>query len=533
MPKFLFTYLVSFFGFTSLFAQTTGADSLYGSYIDLGGELIHERADQDYSPSTSLTTSFNSALNYSPASYYPTQEARVRGKILFTPGQKHFLFKNELERKRKKIFPSLGWSIKIGADSFIVANNFDLYGKLGLIESAIPEACILLFMAQTEHFAFFQYSPAVGRSNIVVRKLSSQELISLPVNRKAFLEKAAQLFYDYPDLLELLNQKTMDYEQINDLIHFIRYSDALETGRPVGFTSSWNITEEAGKQTYFARVSRPENNWRLDFYNQQQDLIFSEHYAYDQPTVKEGEAIWYYPGTGIARKKTNHTKETSAVNKTLFVYFPNGQLHYRISTGATGKMFFAEVLSEEGNSVYDNSGTGTEEFYDSFSGRTIYREYKNFNLTASWYIDSRNRKIYQLADKNVRLRGFKFLSRSFSEESAYPEADLAEGTEGVVLVKFLITPEKEVESHEILQGLSSTIDAQVEKKLNYISQNIRFKSARHNKENVFQEIIMPVRFTLQRQASNSYYYDNSWMRHQQMMMQMSMPPPAAPNFSRF
>jgi hypothetical protein len=534
MQKLLLFLFLSLLGSTPLLAQVSNGETLYGSYIDLGGEFIHERADQDYIPSISLTTSLNYLMEYSPGSYYPAGEEVVSGEILYAPGNPHFLFKEHRTKKRKKLFPSIGSTFKIGADSFIVANDFDLYGRLGLIRNATPEASILQFMGKTEQFAFFRYTPAVGKPNYVVRRHSTRKLISLPVNRKAFSEKATDIFYQYPSLMELIQQKETDYEQFDDIIQFIRYSDALETGKPIGYTSSWNITDKPEEQVYFARVSRPEKNWKLDIYNQGRHLLFTEHYAYARPSVKEGEAIWYYSKTGIVRKKTSVSPEESTLHQNLYIYHRNGNLHYRINKTSSGKILYAEVLSEEGEPVIDHSGTGTETFHDASSGRTIHREFKNFYLTTSWYLDSQNRKIYQLADKNIRIRQFKSLSKSFSEGAKYPETDLLAGTEGVVLVKLLITPDKQVESYEILQGLSSSIDEEVLKKMDYISSHLKIKSGKHKGEKIFQEVVLPFRFTMLRQASNSYYYDHTWMRQNQIMMQqINMPPPPAPNFSRF
>lgn len=535
MQNLLLSLALYLLGTTALLAQTYRNDTLYGSYIDLSGALIHGHADQDYKPSRALSASPNSIQDYSPGIYYPIGEEAVSGKFLYTSGKQHFFFKESRNSKRKKVFPGIGWAVKIGADSFIVANNFATYGKLGLVRDAVSEPSMLQFMGKTEQFAFFQHLPAAGRANYLVRRHSSPELISLPVNRRAFLKTAEILFKDYPSLLALLQEKEVDQEQVSQIIQFIRYTEALQSGKPIGYSSSWNIIEDPSQQAYQAFVSQQETNWQLDFYNQAGQLLFTEQYAHAQPLKKEGNAFWFYPETGIVRKKTfyhDHGGNT-AVNRHQYVYYPNGNLHYRLTINSHGKTFFSEVLSETATPVLDSSGSGSEEFQDPATGRIIHREYKNFALEASWYMDSQHRKVYQLAKKNAKIRGYKSYSKSFSTGAKYPEADILAGTEGIVLVKLLITPDNRIENYEILQGLSPSIDSEVLRKLRFIYPGLRVKSGKHHREKVYQEMVLPILFSLQRQPSNTYYYNHFWM-HQQMMhqqMQMNITPP--PSFNRF
>lgn len=533
MQKLLLLLALYLLGTTALLAQNHRNDTLYGSYIDLSGTLIHEHADQDYNPSRFLSASVSAIQDYIPGFYYPPGEEAVSGKFIYTLGKKHFYFKEPENPKRKKIFPGLGWTVKIGTDSFIVADNFVIYGKLGIIRSAVSEASMLQFMGKTEHFAFFQYLPFSGRANYLVRRHNSSELISLPVNRRAFLEIADVLFKDYPSLLALIQNKEIDQEQVNQIIQFIRYTDALQSGKQIGYTSSWTITEDPDQQMYLAEVSRPESNWQLDFYKQAGQRLFTEQYSYSQPLKNAGEALWYYPETGIVRKKTSYQKESANTeNQYLYLYHPNGNLHYTIRTDSYGTSSYIQVNSEEGTALLDVSGNGREAFYDSASQRTIHREFKGFTLKASWYIDSQNRKIYQLAKRNARLRGYKSYRKRFSAEINYPDADILAGTEGIVLVKFLLTPEDRIINCEIIQGLSHSIDEEVSEKLKMISPTLKFRSGKHDKEKVFQEVIMPVRFNLLRNSNSTYHYNHFWM-HQMMHQQMQMNVTPPPSFSRF
>lgn len=525
--------LLSFFllSFSFLYGQTAPY-KLRGFYIDLYGQLIDERADQDYSPYNSLNVSFNSQTEYTPGVIYPAAGNSDRGYIQYQQGKNSFNFRKHRIAKKEKIELFSGLSMTIGADSFVVANGFSSYGKLGLAESFVQELQILQFLGKTEKFTFFRYVPAGGSPNVVVQISGTREFVGLPLSQKAFYSVASDLFFDYPELTDLLKNKKIKPDEWPSLIRFIRFTDAVQANKPVLYTASWEMTENHQKSFYYAKVSHTDQNWMLDFFDKEGQKLFTEHYAYAMAAQKEGEMIWYYPGSGVIRRKTRFVK--GEADNTFKTYYPNGTLHYSYTVTPNGKAIFNEVWSPDGQAVLNKKGLGKESFFDSTAKRTITREYRNFTLSSSWYTDNLNRRIYQLAKKNARLRHFKAINARLEEPDTYPERDIVAGTEGIVLLKVLLTPDNSIEEYSILQGLSKSIDREVEA----IVPFLKFRAGKHDRENIYQEVILPVRFSLLRQSINRYDYQNLfWLNHhmhmqhmQQMQLQNLPTPPVIPRF---
>ena len=532
MKKLLFLFAVSVFSTANALAQTAHQYKLYGSYVDLDGKLIHERADQDYSPAKSLSVSFNVGVDYAPGAYYPRGGKPEEGKILFMAGDDHFFFKKNDADKKQRIEPDHGWSFKVGADSFYVASGFKVYNKFGVAEQQTEETHVLTFIGQSKKFAFFSHTLISGSQNYVVRNLQTNQLTSLPVQQKAFIEKASELFKEYPQLVELLGGKLINSDQVADLMRFIQFSDAFNSDKPIGYTANWDITDKAYNQTYFARVSRPEKNWKLDFYNQSGQKIFTEHYAYAKPTKNDGDAFWYYIDSGVIRKKTRFAMGESS--KEFHVYHPNGQLHYLYLINPEGHLTYRAVQSETAESLLDFTGSGKEEFYDETAGRTIIREFQNHSLKASYYLDQQNRKIYQYAQRNAKIRSLNACNTKLAEAKRYPMSAVRAGEEGIVLVRFLVAPNDQIEEYSILRGVSESIDQEVVAILKNTLLSPTFKSGKHAKQEIYQEVIMPVRFSLPKRSVNRYYYHHNpyWMHHMHHMHQPAFIPPTPPAMPR-
>ena len=528
MKKLFLLLTLSAFCTTNALAQAAHQYKLYGSYIDLDGQLIHERADQDYSPIKSLSVTVNSATDFIPGEYYTAAGKAEKGMFLITTSNNSFSFKKSNADEEQRITPEHGWSIKVGADSFIVASGFPIYNKIGPTAQEAIEPRILRFIGKSGKFAFFSHSTGTGAQHYLIRDLQTNKLISLPLQQKSFIEKATALFKDYPLLVELLQNKGIKSDQVVDLMRFIQYSDAQKLDATIGYAANWEITDNPKKQLYTAKVSRPEKNWRLDFYDQAGHKLFTEHYAYASPSKNDGETLWYYPATGVTRKKTKFVMGESS--KEFFIYYPNGKLHYQYLIDDLKKVIYRNVVSEKGEYVLYPAGSGREEFYDETAKRTIIREFEKNVLIASYYLDQNNRKIYQYAQQNLKIRSLKAFNLKLAESDHYPESAVSAGEEGVVLVKFIIAPDDQIESYTILQGVSTFVDIEASNLAMNLSST-DFKSGRHAKQEVYQEVIVPIQFSLHRQSVNRYYYHNPfWMNHQ--FYQPAFVPPTPPSMPR-
>lgn len=524
MRKLFATLSLSFLVISSLYGQPQPAYELYGSHIDMNGQLIHEHADQEYAPYKTLHISFNAGEHYSPGTYYKADGSSESGKILYEPGRPFFLFKKDPYAKKERTYPSRGWAIKVGADSLIMAKGFAHYNKLGLVTESVAEYQFLEYLGKTSQFSFFKYTQPITGTNYLLRLPGQEEFISLPRTHKSFMKVAKDLFKDYPDMIGLLEQKELDYNNVIQLIRFIRYTDALEGNKSLSYTASWDICEKPEEQAYDTKVSRSdEKHWKIDFYNVAGKLLFTEHRSYTQPGFMDGEILWYYPDSEIIRKKTNF--EMGRPNKRYDIFHPNGQLHYTVTHTDFGNTIYYAVNSEGGKPLLNAKGSGSEVFYDLNSGHTIHREYKKYLLVSSWYLDKQNRKIYQFAKRNVRLKSLKTINFNLSRPDEYPESDLKTGSQGILLLKLIISPEGRVMSYKIPQSFSKTSKYKAQK----LMLAMRFRPAKQGREKVYQEVIIPVRFSILHKKPRLYRpYDHSFMQQHMMQQPSHITPPSFP-----
>lgn len=509
MQKLLTTLLLSTLTLSGVYAQQI-ADTLFGSYIDLNGQLVHDYADQDYTPVKSIAVHINDQTTYLPGKYYALDGKVRRGQIDKLSTTK-LNFRVDQVGKKELIDLTEISAVKIGADSFVVAKGFTVYGKVGVMVSSVPSPVLIQHLATTEKFEFFNYAPTTGSANYLVRRRNTKELISLPLTNKAFLEKANTLFGDYPQLLELLNTKKISPEEVAYLMRFIQYTDALQTAKPISYKANWEITNTPKDQAYYSVVSKDNTAWKLEFYNKSGERLFTEHYDYAHPSKQHGEVVWYYNGTEVIRKKRNY--KMGVADKTYELFHRNGKLHYSILVSDFGNHHYQQVLTDQGISVLDKKGTGTEQFIDVAGKRTISREYLHGMLTSSYYTDTENRTVYQFARRNAKISNLKPYMAMIQEYVRYPESAIEAGDEGMVLVRFLISPDNQVEKFTIIRGISPSLDELIKGLANSHAPELRFKSGKHAKEEVYQEIVVPFRLSLMRQLVNSYYYNPTWMQH--------------------
>lgn len=534
MHKSFITLTLSL-AFTSQFeARAQSVYEPFGSYLDLQGQLVHEYADQTYQPAQSIEVTFNPLTSYSPGIYYPPGGEAEKGLILYEPGKNNFYFKEDRMAEKRPVKPLLGGSVKIGADSFIVASDFAVYNLLGIAEKPVHAANLLQYMAKTREFTFYEFKPHTGKEKYVVRRHDTDELVGLPITHTAFTREASALFKNYPALIRMFENKDLTHEQVNQLIHFIQYSEAMEENKPIGYTANWEVTNKEAEQVYTVKVSQPEKNWKLDFYNRQGQLLFTEHQSYTYPgVVVEGEATWYYPESGVKRKETIFGGKTPM--QTFFYYHPNGKLHYVQIINSKEPTLFKEIYSAEGDAMLDAKGNGLETFYDHAAGRTITREYKLHRLSTSWYTNIKGEKIYQRASRNTRIRYLQNFKDNIAKAAEYPEEDLISGTEGLVLIKVLVGPDKQILGYKLLQGPSNSINRAATNLLRTIYPGLLFTRGKHGWEKVMQEVLVSMRFSIQKEKKQHrfYYHDNSWMQQHQMMNQpthINPPPLKIPTF---
>jgi TonB family protein len=531
MHKLLHLLLLSIILLPDLQAQPHPTPKPLGAHIDLEGQMIHDFVDLDFASANPLLVAKPFINNTPPPSfdsrYYTNTGEAEQGSIYLLPGSQSFTFKKGAKTKKQLINPSIGWSIKVDADSFIVANNFIKYGKKIMLEKASPTPRILKVIATTDAFSFYEIAYSPELTNFIVRVKASNEFIALPLEYKSFITVAFALFKEYPQLLEYLENKKLPHDKTFALIKFIQYTEASRNNQPLTLTSTWEVTDVRSRGVYQAHVSHINDQWKLDFSTTKGEKLFTEHYLYSNPETKNGDFIWYFPDTGIMRKKIGYTNDIK--RNSHYFYHTNGRLHYEIIPYKEGGTRYVQVIDTAGNSVLDaKDRAGIESFYDESTNRTLIRAYENAKLLSSYYTDELGRKIYQYAQKNASINSYKSVQRNVATYIQYPLSDISNQVEGTVLVRVIVDPSGQISESRILQGLTNTADQAALSILTDKFVKLRFSAGKQDNEKVIQEMIIPVYFVLQQAANpgSRFYYHHPFPNP----AMMPVTPPSIPRF---
>lgn len=122
------------------------------------------------------------------------------------------------------------------------------------------------------------------------------------------------------------------------------------------------------------------------------------------------------------------------------------------------------------------------------------------------------------------------MNSRFTGPDEYPAKDLEAGQDGLVLVKLLIDPDGRIVEEEGLQAFSLASM----RKARSLRHHLFFRPAKEGREKVYQEVVIPVKFSINRNAPRftpyNMHYDHMW-HHQQMIQNMNhITPPAMPSF---
>ncbi|EMR00882.1 energy transducer TonB [Cesiribacter andamanensis] len=528
MHKLLFSLTLALGAISPLFGQSPQLQTPLGAFLDLNGQLIHGHADLDLAPADVLLISFNSQITPLPKytdTYYRPDGSSVKGEILYTYGSGMISLKKDEKSKKEKIKHEVGGAVKRGVDSLVVADAFFHWVKQGWEKKNIPLPRMLLHVADTEAFSFFKTTHR-GINNYVVYVKQTKMFVDLPVSFfKEFKEVAAALFTDYPDLLELLQKKELPHDDMPQLIRFIQYTDAFRSQKPLTYTADLKLTNAPSQIAYTAQVQRYEDQWRLDFSTPSGEKLFTEHYLYAKPQLKHGDFVWYYPASGIKRRE--YSVNLGEPSKSQYYYHPNGELQYGTLLSDKNKTLYLQVQSPDGQSLVDGKGTGTEQVYDQVIGRTLVREFQERKLTASYYIDEQGRKVYQLADHNASVKQLKLINKTLSSLSYYPKEDAKKGIEGLVLVRVLLDTSGKPEHTEVVRGITPAMNQAALTLFKDSFINMRFSAGRHQKEDVVQEVLVPVYFQRFYQPTTYYHHYNPFFNNPAFM---PVTPPSIPRF---
>lgn len=506
-----------------------------GCGFDVAHQLIEGYFDIDYEPIKSLKISYTIGDNYTPGYYYDLNNDKISGLLKYSQFNTYFKFKPNINSSEKTIHPEECNGYVIGVDTFTVIQNFPVQRDLGAFQSDKKEFAEVI--EEFNDLTFYKHT-RVGMNNTVITYLykykGTTEYIGFPKGYAKYIDASIKIFGEVKSLKSSLSSQEYSEEDILGRIKLLKYKKKFDNDEKIYFNASWDEVDNVNESSYYAKIKSIESPaFHLTFFFNDNTPIYEGYFTSFFPHKKTKEFNWFY-ANGPIRKTIkyfdNKPQET-------ITFYQNGKIHrvysHKYSEFSDNKeIVFKKVLGLEGEELLDSKGNGVELFYDSISNKQITFEYEENKLTKAFYFDSNNRKIYLQCERNAKLREFSFLQSDLNDANIYPTNSIIKNNHGFALLKCVIEPNGMISKYEFIKGVDNECNLAV---LNFLTVGNRlnnWKPAKEGKENVVQEIIIPIDFSIESFSRYRNNYNNYWMMHNQMMMhQMQFQPKIqAPSF---
>jgi hypothetical protein len=513
--KLILLYL--FFLTSNLFSQYNFDNYEIGYYFDVNHQIIDGYYDENYQPKNPLKLSYTTGDYFTPGYYYDLNNKKISGLIRYVQRNTFFKFKSDRKADQQTITPYDCVGYVIGLDSFAVIEDFSVEREIGGFQSSEKEFAEVI--DQVDNLTFYKHT-RVGSDNIVytylVKDGNAGNYTSFPKGINKFKKISVQIFGEFESLKTQILSEKYDASDIPTMVKLLKYKRKYDKKEKIHYTSSWDETEDTHKSAYYASIeSLKDSVFHLKFYfNNGVPIYEGDIYSFC-PRKRTGDFIWYYP-SGTIRKKINYLNNKPQETTT---YFRNGNIHYIYKTENKACSYSA-VFNLNGEKILDNSGCGTEVFYDSIANRKITYKFSHYKLISAYFLDSNNRRVYQLCKKNARLQP---MQERMEEQVEYPYKSLLNFNHGFVLLKCIVEPSGLTSEMRILKSLDAECDSSIMNFLSFIKTKKNWIVAKVEKEKVPQELIIPVHFSIEgfsRSGNNSNAYSAFWMQQQMMTPQI-------------
>lgn len=519
------------------FASAANAQIPVGYVFDINGMPIDGYLDPiSYQPSNSVKVIYNSD-SYEPGSYIDKDGTRHEGLIKFE--NTRIFFKQGEEVYRDKIKPDLVQSVKIGTDSFFVANN--IYYKDHLRRGAE----FLQFLTQVDdvvfakHYVFKKYYPQ-GSSPLeiayVARRVENNSWSSFKGSKERVTEEYLKFFSHIPGLEKRISHGDYSEEDAMTLIKMAKYYDSYKKNKTIAFNQHWQELRNHENAAYTATVKNLQDSiWTIAYHNAQNELMFEANLSSFSPNRLEGNFTVYGAHNSVVRQALYHNgKIISALaiaesGDTLYSYSVK-----HLDSSSTGELTLVKFDN------FTNSDNANLEIADiTWHDAILEREYQtrlnsNNTIDQVWF-QKNGKKIYLTADPNNPFK-IKKLEKYAELYLNYDECRQAieEGVQGTLLVSYVVDSKGYVSGFKLLNSLHPEIDDMVVKHIdNYFSPlaviQARLKPFKIGKEKVSYEIVVPYEFAINyfyRESSVYFNHMNMFWMHQQMMPPLNVQPPS-------
>lgn len=494
-------------------------EMLLGYYHDVSGDEIEGVYGPNYQPYFSFNKNFIEGDVYTQGKYYDNNDSIHEGYIKYNPRNSSFRFKheNDSETFGIKIKPSHCKSYTIGLDSFIRISNFAVQRDLGPFMSHKPDFAQIILefdsISYLKHFHMNQNRILI--TNIVKDKNGLLE--SLPKAGTKLKEAYLKHFGSIPLLKNKILNTTAHRNSFENYIIIAYYYHKHQNSEPIYYDYNWNRLTQPENAYYYSTTEEFNDEFiKLNYFHLDGTPIYSASYSSLFPKIINEDLERYHPDGSIWKKEYYSRYKLADSIKT---YYPDGSLHSvkHIDPNFFDRHYNVQIYSTEGDELLDSSGEGKEVFYDPILKRTLYKEYKYGLIYGSYYL-SDSTKIYTSCSKPIKIINKSVKNSEFRASAAYPEEALKNNMEWNSLVKFIVKPDGHIQSFEIISKPNQIFDPFIVDYIKSISSHYKyFTKPKHNREKVYQEVVLPISFTISgytRTRSNSFWlfhtYTNSF-----------------------
>ena len=506
---------------TVIFAQDAAKQQMLGYYIDINNKLIPGYCDPEYDPDQQLNVTFTVGSEDTPGYYFNRVDNKVSGFLKLTQYSTSPGFRPTLKAPEEMITTDECTGFVIGKDSFAIIRDFDVERMLGSFHVNKREFAEVI--EQVGNLVFYKHT-RIDMNKIVLTYLvkadSSNQFISFPKNSKKFKETCLPIFGVSESLKKQIEDGKYKDEDIPVMAKLLKYKLKSDRNERIYYNSSWDEIENPQKASYYAVIeSIKDSIYHLKYFLNNELPVYEGNYTSFYPDKKKDDFNWFNPNGNI-RKTIKYIADN---DRLITIYFPNGNIHFEYSDSDQGS-FYSKVISLDGTKILNDNGTGTESFYDSITNRQLTMEFVRHKLASSYYTDSADRKIYQICSTGEKNKDFSKLKKKFIKIADYPLNAVKDFTHGIVLVKCVIEPSGLASDIKILKGINQECDRLVLSYLTSLKNDKFWTPAKIGGQNVTQEIIIPVDFSIIGFSRYRNNYNTFWMMNNRMMNQNLMQP---------
>ncbi|GEM_PF-3159437 len=519
-----------FFILTTLFLSfhlqilSQNNDLPFGHYYDADQNLLIDYVDTDYDPATSLVESYNQTYSYRYGYYYDLDSNKIEKDIYGSNFLGSFSYDVPDKKRDKSISADECLGFVIAEDSFTVMRNFKVATKMG--ELSVSEYRFLNVIDHIPGYTFYQYQS----SDFLYQPEKNSLPVPFPKSKKKLALFCQEYFSEFPIIINQIAKEKITDDNVNEIIRMIDYQVRHNKGLKIYFDQYWNEQKNEKDHYYYAIVDDIKDDiWYLTYYDQHGTKIMTGGFSSLSSMKREGSFTWFNKN-GMQRKSNTYVDGELKSQKH---FYDDGSLHYSMEMDdQTWK--YSEVYDRQKKQILNSQGSGTELYLDQTNQREIKKVYSNHFLISASYVNSQGHEIFQVAEKNAKIKSLKSRITEFSTQFEYEREWAEDRLQGNYLIRLIINPNGNIIDFEILHSVDEKMDRQVI----YATQMILYKeypvwkTAKMGKDDVFAEVVLPINFKIVNFYNTYYNHNPFWMHHHHMMMmQMNLnhvSPPTMP-----